>query len=363
MDDLKMQLIKKRLENPSEEDYEYFSYRFSIFKANIHRFLPVINESNYENLFKKFLYNAYIVETDQSNFDKIKTIKINNMGSYNIIESNYKSTIFAAFHFGSYRMITSYLLYLGFKVVLIVEDTVYDAQKGKIDTDFERLRHFSNENKSNLILLNVCDASSIFKLKQMLNDGYSLIVYMDGNTGLKKKVDLEKECFEIDFLNSSIFVRKGILELAYIINASVVPVVSKYVNDNRITLNFFDKIGSYDFNSRSEFVKQTLKLLYAILEDFIYKSPEQWECWSYMHKWFLRNTIYPYEKKTDRLQYKFNHKRYSLFKLKEDVYIFDLFSYRIYPISMCCYDSLKNNNFCQLKNEEIEKFKTMNIII
>jgi lauroyl/myristoyl acyltransferase len=363
MDDLKKQLIKRRLEDPSEKDYEYFSYHFSIFKANIHHFLPYINENDYENLFKKFLYNAYLAETDQSNYEKIKKIIINNVGSYNIIELNCKPTIFAAFHFGSYRMITSYLLYQGFKVVLIVEDTVYNTQRTEIDADFEQIKLFANKNESNLILLNVSDVSSIFRLKKMLKEGYVLVVYMDGNTGLKKNVDLEKECFEIDFLKSSIFVRKGILELAYIMNASVVPVVSKYVENDRIILNFFNKIEAFSFKNRSEFVKTTLKLLYAILEDFIYKNPEQWECWLYMHKWFLRNKIHPYEKNADALQYKFNHKRYSLFKMNENSYIFDLYSYRIHPISMDCYNNLKIDKFRCIKETEIEKLSRMNVII
>jgi KDO2-lipid IV(A) lauroyltransferase len=357
MDTLK-KILKERLENPSEQERDYYSYKFAIFKANIKKFLPQISDENYEDLFKKFLYYVQINKYDQSDFEKVNNIHIKNLEYF---DSKNTPTIFITFHYGSYRIINNYFASKGYNLVSIVEDKVFNAQRDEINDILVKSNKYFNQNIQ-FELLNVKDTASIFKLKNLLKQGYLLVVYLDGNTSVKREFDLQQDCFEVRFLNNSIFVKKGILELAYILGATIVPVISEYIKTDEIILNFYDKIISRDFKKRSTFVENSVTQLYTLLGSFLKDRPEQWECWTYMQKWFPRNETIPYtsNKKTGE---KFNNQRFSLFKLAREFYIFDMLSYRAFPITENIYNKLKNNEINKINYNELEFLTEINCII
>ena len=45
-----------KIENATEEEIKNRSFSFSLFSANVKKFLPNIADSEYQDLFKKFLY-------------------------------------------------------------------------------------------------------------------------------------------------------------------------------------------------------------------------------------------------------------------------------------------------------------------
>jgi len=124
-----------------------------------------------------------------------------------------------------------------------------------------------------------------------------------------------------------------------------------------------DKSGG-QFSDRKLYLKDAILKLYSILEENLYTDPVQWECWSYIHKWFEKNTHFPY-KEIDRkkIKYEFNRKRYALFFLQDNYYFFDKFSYRGFPIDDILYKILKSNNINNIEDTVLEYLVKKNTII
>ena len=157
----------------SNDDIKKFSYNFSLFQANIQRFLPHLDIDNFEELFKRFLYNQYLVLSDQNDFNKIDALSIVNHSAFDLNSSNLKEpTIFVTFHYGSYRVINTYLLTLGFKVILILDELMYIKQKEMIEKLLLNNKEKVKKNNSDFIILNVKDLSIIPQLHKLLLDGY-----------------------------------------------------------------------------------------------------------------------------------------------------------------------------------------------
>jgi KDO2-lipid IV(A) lauroyltransferase len=308
--------LKQKINNPSEYDVEIFNYKFALFKANIKKFMPNIEINNCENLFKKYLYNTSNAQLDQNDFQKLDQIKTINNSSFNFNSKTEKPTIFATFHYGSYRMIISCLIKAGFNAVLIVTPHVYDTQKSEIEESIRKYKVLATQNNSDFIILSIANTSSIFELKRLLQQGYISVVYLDGNSGIDKSVDFEKNFIKINFLNDNIFVKNGIIVLASLINATIIPAIAQWDENENVIINVYKERNLSDYQDKKIFISESLIYLYSLLEKYIKEDLVQWECWTYMHRWFYRETIVPYVRiKKDLLQWKFNKERFSPFKV------------------------------------------------
>jgi len=356
--------IKHKVFNPSPEDIESSSYGYSIFQANINRFLPNIKKENYEQFYKQLIYNQYLVTFDQYDFEKLDKVSITNNSSLELTSSILTPTVFATFHYGSYRVINSYLLKYGFKVVLIIDEHAYNTQKQQIEDSYNKLKIYANQNNSDYIILNVKDSSSIFRLKKLLKNGYVLIVYLDGNTGSLKGKNFKKGYTNLNFLAGNINVKNGIAVLSYLLKATIIPVMTHWDKDENFNINFHKEIKSTDYSNNRLFIEDSISKLYSILESYVKNIPEQWECWSYIHEWFERNKSYPYKiQNTSDLKWILNEERYSLFSLKNEYYFFDKYSYRGFPLDIDTYLKIKNLKIKNIKKNKLEYLLTKNVIL
>lgn len=356
--------IKRKVFNPSLEDIENSSYGYSKFQANINRFLPNFKKENYEQFYKKLIYNQYLVTFDQHDFEKLDKVCITNNCSFELTPSFFTPIVFATFHYGSYRVINSYLLKYGFKVVLIINEHAYSSEKRKIEDSYNKLKIYANQNNSDYIILNVKDSSSIFRLKELLRNGYVLIVYLDGNTGLLKGRNFKKGYTNLNFLEGNINVKNGIAVLSYILQATIIPVITQWDKDENINISFHKEIKSTDYSNRRLFIEETITKLYSILENSVKIIPEQWECWSYIHEWFERDKIHPYIiQNTIALKWIFNEERYSLFSIRNECFFFDKFSYRAFPLDMETYLEIKSQNIKKIKKNKLDNLLSKNVII
>ncbi|MDD2277890.1 MAG: hypothetical protein PHF25_08395 [Candidatus Margulisbacteria bacterium] len=356
--------IKHKVFNPCPEDIESSSYGYSIFLANVNRFLPNFKKENYEQFYKQLIYNQYLVTFDQYDFEKLDKVSVINNSSFELTSSILSPTVFATFHYGSYRVINSYLLKYGFKVVLIIDEHAYNTQKQKIEDSYNKLKLYANQNNSDYIILNVKDSSSIFRLKELLKNGYALIVYLDGNTGSLKGKNFKKGYEYLNFLAGNINVKNGIAVLSYLLKATIIPVITHWDKDENIYINFHRDIKSTDYSNNRFFIEDSIAKLYSILENSVKNTPEQWECWSYIHEWFERNKSYPYKiQNTSTLKLIFNEDRYSLFSLKNEYYFFDKYSYRAFPLDIDTYLKLKKQNTTNIEKNKLEYLLTKNVIV
>lgn len=353
---------KKQTENPTKEDIKQTSFMFAVFSANIRKFYSNISSNEIIDMFKKFMYYRKSSNAEQYDIEYLRSMKIINNSSINIETKNITSpTIFASFHLGSYRLFNSYLYELGYKIVIIIDETVFLNQQDNILNKVKPL--LKGTKNSDLILLNVNDRTSIFKLKNYIEQGYVMTVYLDGNTGLNEKSqDFSKGYISINFLNSQLFVKNGIGKLATLLSADIIPTIS-YRDDNDISyLEFHKVINTNDFENRQEFSVKSIEICYKKLEEKLIDYSTQWECWGYIQKWFKRGGLTPFYE-INLYQNKFNLQRYITFKLDKSNFIFDLLDYQSYPIEQELANAIQENNFSKINKDLIQELQDKNIII
>jgi len=266
-------------------------------------------------------------------------------------------TIFGTFHLGSYRLLNCYLYEKGFKIVLIIDDSVFENQQEEM---LRVCRDVLNgKESSDMVILNVKNRSSIFKLKQLIEKGYVMSVYLDGNTGVNtRSQDFSKSYIPINFLKSNMYVKNGIGKLAALLDAKLIPVVSHRDSNEINHIEFYKEIKSNDYPNKHDFSIKSIEIAYKKLEEKLLKYPTQWECWLYIHKWFMRDYSTPYFS-SEHNENKFNQERYTTFSLNESQFLFDMMDYKSFPLKKNLSKSIQENNFQKidriLRQELIEK--------
>ncbi len=353
---------KKKIYQASKDEIDKESYRFALFSANIKNFLPHIPISNYGELFRESLYHRRISSLEQYDLDYLKKNRIINNSSINLKQKEtHPPTLFTSFHLGSYRLFNSILYELGYKIVIIMAESVFIKQQNDI---LDRVKPILEGTKeSDFIILNVKDRKSIFKLKNLIEQGYIMTVYLDGNTGLNSEhIDFSKSYIPIKFLNNTIYVKNGVGKLASLMDANIVPVISYRDKNECNVMEFHKEIKISDYTNKAEFSIKSIELNYKLFEEKLINYPMQWECWYYIHNWFKRNY-----NTTFKLQYNFsnifNRERYTTFKLGESLFIFDLYDYLSYPANDFLISAIEKDDFSQIDISLLKELKHKNIVI
>lgn len=358
------QRFLNKLQNPEQTDIDKMSYQYSLFVANAKRFLPELPKEEYRPFFAKLLYQKWLSGMEQYHIEALKSsTKIINNTSFNL--ENPKECpplIFATFHMGSYRLFNAYLFENGFKIVLIVDHSVYSSQKEDI---LKNVAPFlKNDGSSDFIILDVSDRTSLFQLKNLILDGYVMSVYLDGNTGVDKQRgnEFDNSYIPITFFDNIVYVKNGIGKLALLVNADIVPVISyRDKNDNSI-ITFNKEIRISDFEDRKQYPAKAIEYIFEIFQDYLKVYKTQWLQWLYIHKWIKREGETPKTTITN-IKNIFNEDRYSLFKLRDSFYLFDLYDYLSFPIPADLYDKLKNNNLSLIEEDAVTELIEKNVIV
>jgi lauroyl/myristoyl acyltransferase len=355
--------FKNRLANPTQSDIDNMSYQYALFTANVKKSLPSIRKEKYKDLFLDLLYHKWLSLAEQYNVKSLRRSIITNNTSYNLNDLTYeKPLIFAAFHLGSYRLYNSFLYEQGFKIVLIIEESVYIKQQSEI---LENVMPMLDKKKSSdFVILNVKDRTSIFKLKNLINQGYVMSVYLDGNTGLTKDndKDFKQSYIPINLFNCEVFVKNGVGKLASLLDADIIPVISHRDEKEKNHIVFHKEISISDFKNKKDFATKSIEIAYQLFEEKLKKYPAQWEIWLYLHNWIRRNYTSDFVH-TEAIKNKFNDDRYIFFKVKESYFLFDLFDYKSYPLELETYKDLVSEKFTSIDNNLKNELIMKNVII
>lgn len=351
--------LYKTIFNSSEESKKKLMYPFSLFAANVKRFLNAsLTPLELEEAYKNVLFSQRLAGLEQYHITNLLNSKIiNKYGvDFDLIKNKAKPTIFATFHLGSYRLLNSYLYERGLKNVLIVRGRVFEEQ---LESIFNEVKPSLRKKKdSDIIILDANDRRSIFRIKQLISKGYCLTVYLDGNTGVNdKKGVFTKNHLEIPFLNGQINIRKGVGQLAYLIGADLIPVFSYRDVNHTNNIEFLSRIKFKDFKNK-DFIEESLKICYAHLENYLLQYPWQWECWTYIHNWIDMNVNANDTESKNVL----NKNKFLPFYLNDSEYLMNLKTYKILQLKKDSINGLKNGNLSIFSPTEIRELKN-NLII
>ena len=161
----------------------------------------------------------------------------------------------------------------------------------------------------------------------------------DGNGGIHRKS--EQFHLRVPFLGKEINSRKGVAAISWLSKRPIIPVISHYVpGELRPKVHFLDRIDPLQWaGNPKDFIPETTRSLYGILEHYLVQYYDQWETWLYLHKYLpedqkvCERQIPAPASGPEALRFSFNANEFELFKMDEaDHYLFDKRSYATYPI-------------------------------
>ncbi|MCU0467423.1 MAG: hypothetical protein MUF58_02395 [Arcicella sp.] len=349
------------LSREEEKKAKYQLKDWEFLTANLANFMPEIPERAYENIYHKLLIN-HLLSASSFNYvdlDSMKYMRV--QGNTEFLQQGVqkKPKIFCTYHLGGYRAIFAMLLNAGYPIALVVDKKTHNQQKESI----ERVTQKLNEHNSSQVSVKILEAENPEIGKNMamaVLAGYSVLIFLDGNTGVGGLYNRTEKQLKLRFLQQDIYSRTGIATLSFAMRIPIIPIISYYetVNGVEVPLYFADEPISPNTQgiSQVDYVSTTTLKLYGFLEKYLREYPDQWESWFYFHKFLAvsdqRLPLDSIESKQMPETLKFHFKRFGIFKLNDEGYLFDKKTYRAYPLDSTDFEKLSQITLLNASNTQ-----------
>jgi lauroyl/myristoyl acyltransferase len=243
------------------------SWEFALFSAHINRFLPYVYWVDHPELYNRWksYHQAKAIRTDEC-WDIGEALALLDGGP----------RIVCLYHLGYHAQIPRLLTDMGLHFDLILDRDVYNAQRRQLD----EMQHYMQSKGKDYRFLMSDDPNVLLQVRAAIRAGKHILVFADGNSGAKE--DLASKV-KIDFLASSLFVRKGIAVISHLLQIPVVPLLHRYEH-NGLSLQLGKQIHPQAGTDRDVYIQDTMFTLYQFLADKVYDDPYIWESWGYMHE-------------------------------------------------------------------------------
>ncbi|EKB03372.1 MULTISPECIES: hypothetical protein [Myroides] len=277
---------------------------------------------SHENFAREVKYFQSWASFDQKYVELLDTMDVVYDQNSKELLDNKQSTIYCTYHVGSYRILNMHLISKQIPFVLITDKQYIEKQGDETYLDIEKLNNQINKGVFNFDfqIINAENRNSILQIRDYIKRGYSLVFYIDGNSGVPLRDNKNLE--EVVFLDSIILARKGIAYISSRFELPIIPVVAPREDWGKIKLIFKAPILQVDQDSES-YIKQTTQKLFLILEHYIKKYPSQWEGWLYLEKFLPKETIENKDLIPRGNSLLFNFQRYHILKFNTVNVLFD----------------------------------------
>ncbi len=316
---------------------------FTLFSTNLRHCLPEVPVGRYWKYYLNLLCYRDLLLKEHDNCEAIDT-------AFGLKESSSEGytgplpAIFTSFHFGSYRSIVGILAQQRVDFVMVVNKKIYEEEQDKIRETVRRVQATLGTEVF-FDIINAEDPRAVMKMSSYLARNISLAIFADGNTGVGGEYRKDDKMARINFLGQPVFVRRGAAVLAKITRKPIVPLFVYYSEDESLApaVVFHDPISC----ERNEAPDEAIKKLYAVLEGYVRKYPDQWQTWFYFHKFLDIGTMreqldQPSSSEPACLtgEVEFNEDKYALFKMDANEFLFDKTTYKTYPIEPALFNHL-----------------------
>ncbi|HEY9559900.1 MAG TPA: hypothetical protein VIR29_03815 [Anseongella sp.] len=328
--DRRVRALKNKLRRVQVENiYSPHRWNYLYTCANLLHLLP-FKEMDSEAFYRSLLYHEHLSILDRKMLPEI-TGRICYEGDLEFLRDHKKKGfIFCSYHFGSFHSLLYVFAKYGMNLAVAVSSQAYRSLAAEITADVRRFCAEKNYHM-NFELLDIGSHAGSFRLLRRLKQGYNVLIYLDGETGNPKDERCEKWT-SVNFLEGVLQVRKGIASISHFVGAPIVPVISRREPDNGITIHFFSPIRPEKETDVNHYVPSTTRKLFALLEEQVANTPDQWEGWLYVNK-MLSAKKYPlhYQKRVANVEttktYCFNKERYALASDRKHHFLFDKYYY------------------------------------
>lgn len=302
------------------------NHSFNLVSANFFNFLPEIDFDQHHNLFNEITLHNRLTHFEQIHKEALDYVTTENLSPETLRMLKEQPCVISSFHFGSYRLLNAFLTKNNIPYTAVCPKAILEKEE-----EMFRENLFSNKDAKFIELESPALGLKIIK---ELKNGRNVFLYFDGFRGAQKGKMADDE--KISFLNSEMFVKKGVAHLANVAKVPLITTIAYRKNIDDIRLHFFDPIMPNFDKNKEEYALEATKLAYDRFSYFLKKYPGQWESWLYLHKQVesKEKTLTENKISDDLLQTKFsfNSTRYGIFNILEDYFLFDRYCYLSYPL-------------------------------
>lgn len=201
---------------------------------------------------------------------------------FNIVEfaSSQSPCIYVSLHLGCYEEIVTHLIKKVGKICIPVTERVFLQETGHYNKNLAKRGITSSQ----LVFVNIESCTGFRQMIRYARNGYSLLCYIDGNSGIGGMARHDSKLERVDFFNTAIHVRKGVDFLAKMLNRDIIPVYS-YIEDfsyqpHIVIMSPVAKISKLSITD----------CLWRTFSRAIWKYYWQWEPWLYVDEFIVHTT-------------------------------------------------------------------------
>ena len=287
-----IQPVQDRARQREAEIYEANTHEFA--SANLHHLLPEIPLRVHPKVIDEILLHRLMAELDGDGFFLLDNTHIED--PYSVLDTaKTEPVIFCTFHFGSYRLINMLLISRSFDYMLPVEDHIYAVQKDDfLDHSQAYQKHFRST--SQFTVVNAEEPTAALAMARKARAGWSLLAYLDGNTGVQGAARKDTKMLRISLLGQPMYARKGIAFLSHFLKLPIVPVFCEILGPVERRFIFHEPVEPPTAGSdRDVYCQQTTERLYGLLGAYVKKSPSQWLGWLDMQQYLDLDATMPFD--------------------------------------------------------------------
>jgi len=252
--------------------------------ANLRHLLPAVPVEHHAGIINEILLTQACAALDEDSCFLSETTEISDPASI-LLSASEKPVIFCTFHYGSYRLVNQVLASHGLNYILPVSSDIFAAHKQRYEDNFETIKAYF-KSASQLLVVNAEEATAALTMARKTRAGWSLLAYIDGNTGVQGAARRDAKLLRISLLGKPIYARKGIAFLSHFLKLPIVPVICEITGPTGRSMTFHDKIEpSVNGEDREAYCRMATEKLYSILGDYLKKTPVQWEGWMFLQKY------------------------------------------------------------------------------
>ncbi len=333
-----------------KQDHQQKDWHF--LRANLGHFCPEVSPDRYEAIYLRLLTNHRLSAQSFRYVDFGSLDHLSVKGDTTFMqptEAARPARIFCTYHLGGYRGIMAMLLNAGYPLTLVIDRRTLTQQQSYIESVSENLRAH-NPAAGTVEVIEAENPAIGRNMAGALHRGRSILIFLDGNTGVGGLYDRNKRQLSIPFLNGTIVSRTGIAVLAHATRTPIVPLISYYKTVEGCALPYYEALPTLMPQSgvaAATFVRETTQQLYDYLAHYLRQYVDQWESWFYWHKFLDHDALAaqsvaepgPGLPPTEG-PLRFNEQRFGLFKIDRDTYALDRQTYKAYQLPAQDYDWL-----------------------
>lgn len=348
--------IKKRLALTLEK--EYSSLRHRIISSCVQCYIPnILSQVEIDELIEAVLINQSLAWEEQKDLELFEEVAVvGDIPAY--------PTIYVSFHISSYRLALLSLLFKVKEITLIASKEVIDTQFREISDIHQQVTGYP------ITIIDANDVNSLYQMKEHLNRGRSLFVYLDGNTGADGMSAVNKNLLEVAFLSSSILVRKGVPLIAYLCGVGITPIMCRRSHETQVPyVVVSESLHPIQGERRDEYISRVLIFLYSRLSDTLVEDPSIWEGWLYLYKFMPRKQVAMLtdvevvSRMSSNMPMEFNSQEYFEYRTNSEYLVINRSSLEAYELSHLGVNFSNISDISSISLRDIEELVKRRILV